>query len=251
MEGGEYTHGFKTYTEYNYLGSGIASSVRSRHFEVALALTKDYFHQCNVIDFGCADGVFLPSLSKHFNHVLAVDKNAGFVEIAQKLAEALHLNNVEVRVNKSSVPRDLLPSPAQRYHIMFLLEILEHVGSPEAFYESKMDFLKGAASLLDEGGLMVISVPKMIGISFLFQRLGLAVLGARREKISLVNLVKAGIFRDTAALEKKWGECDHLGFNHDKLERHLSRDFLIVEKRNLLFQMVYVAKLKQGPGSLP
>jgi 2-polyprenyl-3-methyl-5-hydroxy-6-metoxy-1,4-benzoquinol methylase len=245
MPGGEYTPGYKTYAEYNYLGSGIASAFKSRHFEVALALTKDHFHQCNVIDFGCADGVFLPSLSKHFNHVLAVDKNAQFVEVAQKLTEALHLDNVEVRLNNGAFSQDLRPAPSLHYHIIFLLEILEHVGSSEAFYESKMDFLKSTASLLDEDGLMVISVPKMIGIPFLFQRLGLSILRARRERISLGNLLKAGLLRDTENLENNWQECDHLGFNHDKLEHHLGRNFIIVEKRSLLFQMVYMVKMKK------
>jgi len=58
-----------SYTSHNYLKPWIYSALKIRHFEAALYLTKEYFHKCNVIDFGCADGVFLPSLAKYFNKV--------------------------------------------------------------------------------------------------------------------------------------------------------------------------------------
>src|SRR5580693_4791377 len=57
----------KSYSEYNYSFTGISSYIKTGHFETVLQLTKEYFHKCNVIDFGCADGIFLPSISKYFN----------------------------------------------------------------------------------------------------------------------------------------------------------------------------------------
>ncbi len=242
----EYAPGFKTYAEYNYLRAGVASSVKRRHFEVALALTKDYFKRSNVIDFGCADGVFLPSLSRHFEQVLAIDKNPVFIKTATKLVEALRLDNVEVRSSEAINTHEPKERGAERsYQIMYLLEIIEHIGSREALYQSKVDFLKNVSSLIEEDGLLVISVPKMIGIPFLLQRVGLAVFGLQREKISFRNLVRAGLLRNTDDLEKKWqGVNAHLGFNHKKLERYIARDFAIVKKKHLLFQMIYVIRKK-------
>jgi 2-polyprenyl-3-methyl-5-hydroxy-6-metoxy-1,4-benzoquinol methylase len=239
---GDYASGYKTYAEYNYLNEGVAASIKTRHFETALELTKDFFHRSDVIDFGCADGVFLPSLARHFNHVLAVDQKPEFIKMAEGLAEALHLDNVEVRSNKEVFSNDQL-SRGKSYHIMFLLEIIEHIGSREALYESKIAFLKQASSLLDDGGILVISVPKMVGIPFLIQRIGFAAFGLQREKISLINLLKAGILCDTSDLEKNWeGEYAHLGFNHKKLERFMEKEFCIVKKKHLLFQVIYVIK---------
>src|ERR1035437_6268263 len=91
--------GVNTYSQYNYLTPGIGSFLRTRHFEYALHLTKKHFGNCNVIDFGCADGPFLPSLSKYFNHVLGVDSNPQFVKLAEKLVETSQLTNVEVLCN--------------------------------------------------------------------------------------------------------------------------------------------------------
>ena len=48
LPGGE----IKTYSEYNYLRPGIASKLRTLHFEYALRLTRPSFHRCNVIDMG-------------------------------------------------------------------------------------------------------------------------------------------------------------------------------------------------------
>jgi 2-polyprenyl-3-methyl-5-hydroxy-6-metoxy-1,4-benzoquinol methylase len=242
----EYAPGFKTYAEYNYLRAGVASSIKRRHFEAALELTKDYFQRSNVIDFGCADGVFLPSLSRHFDRVLAIDRNPVFIKTAAKLVEALRLDNVEVRSSETIHARE--PNERgteQRYHIMYLLEIIEHIGSREALYQSKIDFLKNVSSLIENDGLLVISVPKMIGIPFLLQRLGLAVFGLQREEISFRNLLRAGLFRNTDDLEKNWqGVNAHLGFNHKKLERYIARNFTIVKKKHLLFQMIYVVRKK-------
>jgi tRNA G46 methylase TrmB len=90
---------YKTYAEYNYLRPGISSYIKCWHFETALRLTKGYFHNSNVIDFGCADGVFIPSLSKYFNHVCAIDRNPSFVKIASALVSTQNLSNVELVCN--------------------------------------------------------------------------------------------------------------------------------------------------------
>jgi len=51
------------------------------HLDKALDLTKNYFGKANVIDFGCADGVLLHSLSKYFNNVVGVDIDSESIKI--------------------------------------------------------------------------------------------------------------------------------------------------------------------------
>ena len=228
---------------------GISSYVKTRHFETSLRLTQEYFYKHDVIDFGCADGLFLPSLAKYFNYVIGVDKNPSFIKIASKLCDKLCLNNVELICNDTLNINDVKARiSTKKYHILYLLETLEHVGDKDNIYESKVDFLKEIFTLVDEQGIIVISVPKMVGMSFLIQRLGLKLLGMYREPISITNLVKASLFNDTTDLEKKWNG-GHLGFNHEKLERHLRNEFLILEKKDIFFQVVYVIRKRTSTTS--
>jgi len=134
----------KTYAEYNYLRPGLASFIKSRHFEVALKLTRQYFHRYNVIDFGCADGVFLPSLAKYFGAVCGIDKNQCFINLAQSLVEQLALNNVKLICNQTLSIEEIRTqiSADPNYQVLFLLETLEHIGQKEALYESKVAFIE-------------------------------------------------------------------------------------------------------------
>jgi len=169
--------GVKTYTEYDYLTPGIASFLRTGHFEYALRLTREYFHKCNVIDFGCADGPFLPSLARYFNHVVGVDMRPVDVQIAEKVIGAAGLSNVEVVCNRGLTMADLKSRLGERqYHIAFLLETLEHVGDKADLWGSRVELVKELFELLGEGGIVVIEVPVMVGMPFLLQRLGLLLL---------------------------------------------------------------------------
>jgi len=232
--------GNKTYTEYNYLAPGIASYIKTWHFEKALALTRSYFHHANVIDFGCADGVLLPSLSKYFNHVCAIDRNPAFITTASALVDELHLSNVELLCNEGLTIEDVKSRLAGReYHVLYLLETLEHVGDRDAMYDSRVRFLKEIADLIAKEGIMVVSVPNMVGIFFLIQRVGLALTHSLRETLSVRELLKASLLNNTAGLEKRW-DGGHLGFNHRKLENRMKLEFRILKKSHIMFQVLYL-----------
>ncbi len=229
-----------TYTAYNYLGSGIVPSIKRNHFEVALRLTNNFFHKCDVIDFGCADGAFIPSLAKYFNHVVAIDIRRESIEICSNLVSELSLNNVTLFCNDKITIDDIRSRIGRSSHILYLLETLEHIGDKSDLFGSKIDFLTQLFTLLDDDGIIVISVPKMIGIPFLLQRLGLRIFRSIRDPISIINLAKS-VLGNTTALEWEWSG-GHLGFNHKKLEILLRNEFKIVKKKNLLFQVEYVIK---------
>lgn len=242
QEGLVFLEKYKTYSEYNYLGSGIVPFLKKQHFEEALKLTKHFFYKFNVIDFGCADGIFLYSLARHFNNVIGVDRDPKFIEIASKVVNELGLSNVKLICNNKLTIDQLKTNMRENnYHIMYLLETLEHVGDNAALYRSKINFLKELFTLLDDGGMIVISVPKMSGISFLAQRFGLTIFRMHRDPISIGNLLKASLLQDTNDLEKQW-DGGHLGFNHKKLEAYLRDEFEMVKKKNLLFQVLYVIR---------
>lgn len=240
--------GIKTYSEYNYLRPGLASFLRAKHFEYALRLTKEYFQGCNVIDFGCADGPFLPSLARYFNHVVGIDWEPEFVAQASKVVNLLGLTNTGLICNRDLTMQDVKRKLGKReYHILFLLETLEHIGDKSNLWESRVKFVKELFTLVDETGIIVISVPNMVGIPFLLQRLGLLFSNAEREAMSRIDLLRASFLNYTTDLEQQWegwhmGKIGHLGFNHRKLESYLRKEFNILEVKNILFQVIYVCK---------
>lgn len=145
--------GIKTYSKYNYLKPGVASFVKTMHFEYALRLTKKYFHKCNVIDFGCADGPFLPSLAMYFNSVVAIDENPEYVELARKVVSEGGLKNVKCVCNRDLTWDEVKSKIGnEKYHILYLLETLEHVGDKSNLWESKVNFVKELFELIDERG---------------------------------------------------------------------------------------------------
>jgi len=186
-----FVKGYNSYSHYNYLKPGISSFLKTEHFEIALQLTKKHFNNYNVIDFGCADGPFLPSLSRYFNNVIGIDINSNLIQAANDLIKELKLKNVSLICNKNMKLIDLNSQINDEADLLFLLETLEHVGDKNRLYESKIDFIKDLFTLINKDGSIIISVPKMIGFSFLLQRIGFAILRLYRTPISMQNLIKA------------------------------------------------------------
>jgi SAM-dependent methyltransferase len=233
--------GGPTYTGYNYLGGGPVAWVKRRHFEAALDYARPWFDRAPVIDFGCADGVFLPSLSRRFPSVRAVDLSPIFTDLAQRVVDELALDNVRVVCNErrsmASLADEFAPDECE---LLFLLETLEHVGDPRRFYESKIDFLNDLFGLLAPTGRIVISVPTMVGLPFLVQRMVLGALRMTREPISAPDFARAVFLRRADTLEADWQPHKHLGFNHVELERHLRREFAVVHRQSLVFTELFV-----------
>jgi 2-polyprenyl-3-methyl-5-hydroxy-6-metoxy-1,4-benzoquinol methylase len=235
-----YFKGYKTYSDYNYLRPGIMSFIKTLHFEVALKLTEGYFYKANAIDFGCADGVFIPSLSKYYVHTCGIDNNLEYLKSAAEIVDALDLGNVELLCNSDLETSDLKSRLSDRkYHVLYLLETLEHIGDNDSLYESEIRFLQEIVNLLEKDGVIVVSVPVMVGIPFLIQRLGLILTRSFLEPLAWRDFFMAVMFNNTDDLEKRW-HGGHLGFNHRKLEKRIKNCFRILRKRHLGFQVLYL-----------
>ena len=234
----------KTYTEVNYF-AGLSSFFRKRHFSSALRITKLYFNTCNVIDFGCADGPFFPSLSKYFKQVIGIDNNYKMVRIAKKLVEVTNLNNVEIINNdKLDIHQIKTIIKNKKIKIIYLLETLEHIGDKENLYDSQMLFLNDLFQLLNDKGFIVITIPKMFGFTYFFQILGLRLLGQQLDlgvKHTLIDLIKKTFYLDVEKYEQQWNH-GHEGYNYRKLEQYLINNFNMIKKQDLIFQMLYVIK---------
>lgn len=246
LNGLSFWNEYRTYSEYNYLSPGIVSTLKRWHFEIALSLTSDKFHKSNVIDFGCADGFFLPSLACYFPYVVGIDQQPSFINIAHDWLEYLDINNVNLICNHGLAQQELIRElPNRTFEILYLLDVLEHVGDrvhPKSSNNVRVKFLKDLFELISDDGIIVISVPKMVGISFLLQRTGLAFFRMNREYISIIDLIKSVIRKDTSKLENQW-TGGHIGFNDIEFESVLKDEFsVLAKKENLCHSVLCLAK---------
>lgn len=238
--GRTYTEDAPTYGAHNYF-SGPASCVKRVHFEAALRAARPYFGG-RAIDFGCADGVLLPSLAQHFRSVWAIEQDRALLSTAGQVVEHHALGNATLTCNEGGE----LPVRPQGWEagadVLFLLETLEHVGDRERMWDSRAEFVEALFGLLRPGGRVLVTVPNMVGLGFLAQRVALRGLGLPRErKLSRKEFWRAVALGDTAVLERRWkAPHGHLGFNHRRLESALESRFEIVRRRHLLFQVLYV-----------
>jgi 2-polyprenyl-3-methyl-5-hydroxy-6-metoxy-1,4-benzoquinol methylase len=232
--------GYSTYSHYNYLRPGMVSRIKRQRFEQALRLVSDLFGKASAVDCGCADGIFLPSLSKHFQHVTAFDLLPQDVETAQRLATQLKLSNVDIFCNREMSFQEVKARMGDRPHqVLFVLETLEHVGDAKRMYESRCEFVEQLFSLLTPDGVIVLSVPKMVGIPFLVKYTVQTAMRMPHEHQSFGQLMRSSFLNDTEALEPHW-DGRHNGFNHLKLEKALTERFRIVGRKNMFATAMYV-----------
>ena len=248
---------YRTYAHYNYLRPGPIAALKRRRFDIALSLAKPWFYKTGAIDFGCADGVLLPSLARYFTRVAAVDHDSHVIPIARRLVEESHLESVDV-IDSRYMPLPALrarmqgPRGDREYGVMFLLETLEHVGPPQSMdidrHAYRVQFVESLFAFLVPPARIIISIPRMTGLGFLTRYVTQTTLGMQHEPIPVADALKAGILGDTTALEPRW-TGGHLGFNERKMERELRKAFNIVEERRLPFTLMYA--IERRPADAP
>jgi 2-polyprenyl-3-methyl-5-hydroxy-6-metoxy-1,4-benzoquinol methylase len=241
----EYAPGYTTYASYNYLRGGLIARVKAAHFEAALRMTRPWFG-ANAIDFGCADGVFLPSLAHWFSTVVGIDRDPDSVDIADTAMRAVGLADVRLICSDGMDPAALAAQLApDRFEVLFTIMTLEHFGERGRLYESRADLVENMFDLLEPGGVIVASVPNMVGLAFLLQRIALAAGGLHRDPIGLRQLLNSIIRKDTSALEPNWTPETHLGFNHIKLLDALRERAYVLEHRSLFVEEMFLLSRKR------
>jgi 2-polyprenyl-3-methyl-5-hydroxy-6-metoxy-1,4-benzoquinol methylase len=230
-----YHENYSTYSEYNYLRPGIISKLKRRRFDIALSLSRVWFGTTGVIDMGCADGIFLPSLAHYFPKAIGIERNAESCKIASNATA--HLKNVTVICDSGE------NQPQEGCGIMFLLEVLEHVGNRETMYEDKVAFLKNMLATLEAPRVIIASVPRMMGPLFVLKYFIQCITGMVREELTIRELVSVGLFFNSDTVQHKWAG-EHLGFNEYKLTKIL-REHFEIEVLGTLTSVFYVVRGQQ------
>lgn len=231
----------ESYAILNYYGRGIIPAIKRNRFQRALDLGGAAPAR-KVIDMGCADGVLLPTLARHYEQVAAIDVHPEYSRCSKHLTDQLGLGNVDVVCSQDLTFADVKKRIGDGFGLMYLLETLEHIGEPPDLWASKIEFLKSCFSLLDDGGRIVVSVPKMVGLAFLLKYVVQnCFLGVHHDRMTFKQLFKSSVLRSTDDLEPLW-DRGHIGFNHLKLDRHLAANFGVVQRKESLISVFYVLR---------
>jgi len=235
-------HSYGGYSLFNYYGNGPISRAKRKRFEHALQLAQ-HRPGGRVIDMGTADGIILPSLSAHYEHVAAIDVDPNHVKTCQRLVDGLRLPNVQVLCNAALTTSQVREQIGSGYQTMFLLETLEHVGAQPDMWGTKMDFLQQCFELLEPDGRIIISVPKMVGPVLLIKNMLQRALRLYPDQIPIKQLLKSSFLYNTDELEPLW-DGHHVGFNHLKLDQRLVKQFEVKHRSESLISVFYLITRK-------
>ena len=203
---------YKTYSDYNYRRSGLINWIKTQHFRAALRLSIGGRHW-RAMDFGCADGYFLPALASQFRIVSGVDKRAEWLDQCPELPNVLL---------SSTIGTD-------SYDVIFALETLEHIAD-------RLGTLRLLRDRLNPHGKIIASVPIMIGLTFLIQRLGLWLTRSHREPMTYGEIARSAV----GITDRLRWEGGHVGFNHREFEDGMTQAGMRFDRNRLLFQYIYV-----------
>src|ERR1019366_3567939 len=201
--------------------------------------------RATAIDFGCADGVFLPSLAHWFPKAVGIDRDPDSIDIAEKAMNALKLSNVRVMCSDGKDTAALTKALApDRFEVLFTIMTLEHFGEHGRLYESRVDLVEKMFDLLEPNGVIVASVPNMVGLPFLLQRIALSAANLHRDPIGPRQMFNSIVRKETSALEPDWTPETHLGFNHIKLLDALRERMYVLEHRSLFVEEMFLLSRK-------
>lgn len=118
---------------------------RDLFFELARYKYSDFKPESEIIDIGCASGIFLEHLTeKGFKNLYGIDPNPESVEFIKKNLPSANLYALYLR--------DFLEQKKQKFDFVFLLDVLEHI-------EDDAMFLMEVGGLLRANSKVLISVP--------------------------------------------------------------------------------------------
>jgi len=103
-----------------------------RFQEVAKAIKDNLKDGANIVDYGCAHGMFTNYLARMFPGMefVGVDVSPKAIQVAEAKAEEMGLSNVRFKLDDWLVDTHEMVGP---YDLVILGEILEHVPDPVAF----------------------------------------------------------------------------------------------------------------------
>lgn len=191
-----------------------------RHFYYALNIVK-LNQEKMILDIGCGDGPFLPSLNKYGKRVIGLDLLLGMISKAKDLINfnKFRLNNVFL-LNADGLN---LPIKDNTMDIVFCLETFEHI-------PNTIKLINEIYRILKYDGKLIYSLPIEIGISLIIRQIVGIITNFPRESYNFKELLRNGI------LKKPSHRINSLGTHKDFDWRVIHR---LINKKFKQFEVIY------------
>lgn len=139
-----------------------------------------------ILDLGCADGPFLPTLNYYGNRIIGVDLLFDWLQRARELInyKKYPLKNV-ILLNAEG---HYLPFKNNCIDMIYCLETFEHI-------PNSVNLINEIFRILKRNGILIYSLPIEIGISLLIRQLIGKITKFEREHYSLRELVRNGLLK--------------------------------------------------------
>ncbi len=137
----------KSSAYYNYYSHPIMNYLNWNRLKIAFDLLKSYKllnKNYEVLDAGCGGGIILPTLSKYYRKVCAVD----YSEDINVVEEWFFNNNYGKNVHFQKADIRELPFNDEQFDMVFSLDVLEHILDVEVAIEEIKRVLKQKGHLL-------------------------------------------------------------------------------------------------------
>lgn len=108
----------------------------------------------DVLDIGCGGGILAEPLARLGGRVTAIDAAAEAIAVAKA-----HAAEAGLEIDYRQSPVEALVAEGRRFDLVTCMEVVEHVADVPVF-------LRGIASLLKPGGLLVFSTPNRTALSY-------------------------------------------------------------------------------------
>lgn len=149
---------FKPLHKLNPVRISLLRSKIIGHFGLDEKISKP-FNQLKILDVGCGGGLVAEPMARMGGEVTAIDAAKENIEVAK-----IHAAKSNLNINYQALAIEDLQKE-EKFDVILLLEIIEHVSDPEAL-------IKAAAGLLKENGLIFVATINRNLKSFFFAKIG-------------------------------------------------------------------------------
>jgi len=170
-----------------------------RDYELTSKGYGEWYYDClptdktaMILDIGCGDGKFI-----HFLQRKGYTSVEGLELSSQQAEEAKKKVKCPIHVVDDTI--SFLEKASKTYHMITMNDVLEHVPKQET-----VRFLKAAHDAIKPGGLVVINVPQVAGITSLLCRYNDFTHQALFTEMSLKQVLFSARFSNVKFIPQKW-----------------------------------------------
>lgn len=182
------------------------------------ALKKINFDEnYRILDVGCADGPFLPTLNYYAKNIVATDINKELIERSNYITKNVLFNSKKINLMTSDGLA--LPFRNESFNAIFCLEVLEHVKDPRIVIEEIYRILK-------KKGTFISTVPVEIGPSLLMREVIGRITNFHRPTYTKKELIQSALLKNPGPRTLK---NPHKNFDWRIISREVKRLFKRIE----------------------